>query len=84
MKRGEKSGIDWRMETIDFNDGLLLGMLFTERKTRRAMQDERASSGCLKSSRTAFPFEPCELRGHWVICALLLFSHDMEHQSKDP
>ena len=47
MKSGEESGIDWRMETIDFNDGLLLELFLTGRKFRRAMQDELASSGCV-------------------------------------
>ena len=47
VKRGEESGIDWRMETIDFDDGLLLELFLTERKIRRAMQDELASSGCV-------------------------------------
>lgn len=46
MKRDE-SGIDWRMEMIDFSEGLLLGLFLTEKEIRRAMLDELASSGCV-------------------------------------
>lgn len=45
MKANE-SGIYWRMETIDFSEGLPLGLILTEKEIRRAMQDELASSGC--------------------------------------
>ena len=48
---GDESGIDWRMETIDFSEGLQLGLFLTEKENRRAMQDELASSGCVGSPR---------------------------------
>ncbi len=49
MKGGDESGIDWRMETIDFSEGLSLELVLTEREIRRAMQDELASSGFIWS-----------------------------------
>ena len=48
---GDESGIGWRMETIDFSEGLPLGLFLTEKVNRRAMQDELASSGCVGSPR---------------------------------
>ena len=45
--KGDESGIDWRMETIDFSKGLPLGFFLTEKEIRGAMQDVLASSGCL-------------------------------------
>ena len=73
------------METIDFSEGLLLGLFRTEREIRRAMQNELASSGCVWSprGRRFFP----NLANYKVIVfirAALFFSHDMEHQSKGP
>ena len=62
--KGDESGIDWRMETIDFSEGLTLGLFLTEKDIRRAMQDELASSRCLVSSWTAFPLKPCGMRGY--------------------
>ena len=51
VHEGDESGIDWRTETIDFSEGLLLELVLTEKEIRRAMQDELAGSGCVWGPR---------------------------------
>lgn len=39
---------------------------------------------CLVPTGTAFPVNPCELRGYYVLlCGFILSSHDMEYQAED-
>ena len=84
MKGGDESGIDWRMETIDFSEGSSLELFLTEREIRRAMQDELASSGCIWSPRgRSFLSNLANWEVIGFVRGALFFSHDIEHQAKD-
>ena len=85
MNGGDESGIDWRMETIDFSEGLLLELFLIGKEIRRAMQDELASSGCVWSPRgRRFLSKLANCEVIVFIRTALFFLHDMEHQSKGP
>ena len=84
--KGDESGIDWRMETIDFSEGVTTRIV-SYRKRKQARNAGWAGELWVRreSSRTAFSNSnrPCGLRGYCCFFrAALFFSHDMEHQAE--